>query len=77
VVRRYIRATARTALWSVFRHDRAHRPQGPGFGRTRGRCEALEVHEEQGRFVLPVADYLAMCDTAEWERPESVGKPSV
>jgi diamine N-acetyltransferase len=29
---------------------------------TRSRCAALEVREDQRRFVAPVADYLAMCD---------------
>ena len=29
---------------------------------TRARCATLAVHDDQRRFVAPVADYLAACD---------------
>jgi diamine N-acetyltransferase len=35
-------------------------------GRLRDACAALAVHEDQRRFVAPVAHYLALCDDGPW-----------
>jgi diamine N-acetyltransferase len=38
---------------------------------NRARCEALEVHPEQRRFVATVAEYLAGCKSGPW-RPLAI-----
>jgi diamine N-acetyltransferase len=38
---------------------------------NRARCEALEVHPHQQRFVAPVSDYLTGCDAGPW-RPLAI-----